>query len=269
VFPDTSIGHWSSANGKLWSWLGWVPNGFTVNTPALTTEAEAPAWPQPKKLGLAFRNPSNDVMMYARWSISTGWASAQAIPSGLRVKGGLAGHNGIIAFTGTDNRAGLTAFDAPNDVWLPAQWAKIDAPLVDTTRAISIVHDQAAGLSLLGYRTTSNQWVQTYGSWSCVPITGSYLCGNDRPYATDWIQALLAYVPGERIYIETTRQNGGARIEQRTVLGAASYDWGWSNFVLGNSMAVTDFKGEVYALRSNSNGSLAIGPVGNCFNSQF
>lgn len=270
VFPDTSIGHWSSTNGKSWSWLGWVPNGWTANTPALTTEAAAPAWPQPKKLGLAFRNPSNNVLMYARWNIASGWEAAQAIPSGLQVKGGLAGHNGIIAFAGLDDRAGLTAFDAPTNTWLPVQWARTTAPRVDTARGISVAHDQTAGLSLLGYRTTNNAWVQTYGSWSCAPTTGSYLCNNEQPYGTDWVHAAVAYVPGERIYIETVRQNGGARIEQRTVLGAASYDWGWSNFVLGNSVAVTDFKGEVYALRSNfNNNGLAIGPVGNCYNSQF
>jgi hypothetical protein len=277
VFPDASVGHWISDNGKSWTFKDKIPGVATDSSPALTTELAA-APNQGKRLGLAYRNKSDSVLRYARWSAAGGWAAPLAIPSGLKLTGGLSGHGGIIALIGTDNRVGVTGFDAPSKTFIAAQWAPPSAPKADPGKSVSVVHDPISQIALIGWRTAdstntalSNQWVQAYGSWNCLfGSSQSYICNNDPPYATDWQQASLGYVRGDQIYLETVRAlpNGWHRHERRTVQGAASFDWGWAHYVLG-TQTISDYQGEIYALRSMVSGSLTIGPVGNCYGSQF
>jgi hypothetical protein len=161
-------------------------------------------------------------------------------------------------------------YQPSNTTWLAAQMAPLGAPAVDPTRGISVVYEPSNTIALLGYRTTSNQWVQMFGTWNCLPTTLSFLCNPDPPYATDWNQASLAYLPGERVFLETVRILPGLfpRHERRVVIGPPSLRWGWAQYLLG-TQAVTDFNGEIYAIRSTYNGSLNISPAGNCFANQF
>jgi hypothetical protein len=211
VFGDGSVGHWISDNGKSWSFKNKISGVSTDTTPALTTELGTQTG-HPRKLGLAYKNKSDSVLRYARWSATGGWAAPIAIPTGLAIKGGLSGHNGIIAFAGNDDRAGVTAYDALTNTFIAVQWAPAAAPRVGIGKNVTVINDPVAQLSLLGWRADDNRWVQAYGTWSCLfGPTESYICANDPPYPTDWLQASLAYVSGDRIYLETMRPHRPSR----------------------------------------------------------
>lgn len=224
VQTDGSIGHWEIVFGGVTK-LGTVAGAHANPGDSVGVGMESSG--SPPLLGLAYRDHATSALMYARWSQSTGWSAPIARPSAVLAAGPAMTKGGPIALVQTNDRAYVTFFD-PVQGFGSLMRPPTTAPLADPTKRISVAFEPAfGGVTTLGYRDTSGNWIQSTGSLGC----STYFCDFQTPFANSWRSASLAYATGQHMSLLVT-QNVGANpmFFQQVDFNSTNFPWG--GFVL-------------------------------------
>lgn len=269
AIQGAQLGHWRIQADGTAQKLGTIPNVTTQSFPALGMEATA-APGQSQKLGLAARQ-SNGFLRYLRWSEDVGWSAP--IDTTIYSRGAPAMANGgVIAVVDAASRAGVTRYDPATGSFAPVTLVPASAPNVDSLKRISVIAEPAFGITVLGYRTASNQWQQISGSSTCTPVTGSYFCAPDSLIATDWSSAQLVYSAGERLAMVTTRKKVATdalpTLENRVTSGQTSYAWGENKLTLPGEPAAATVGNNTWVAWFDAVG-LRVAKSDNCFSNDW
>lgn len=221
----------------------------------------------PKLMGLAYRDKNTGTLKYARWSGVT-WTVPIDVPNSVTPAGPAMAKGGAIAFI-QGNRVAATAYDPPSNTFLTPQLVPSGAPAPDPNRRLSIVEDVTTGIAEVGYRTALNEWVQAYGSFNCFSLTGSFWCNPDPKYGTDWASASLAWVPGQRIGLVTTRRqkptDTAFSLENFVISGSPSWSWGHNRMVVAQEPGVAQVGFDTWIAAATSSNGLSLSHTDNCF----
>jgi V8-like Glu-specific endopeptidase len=260
---DGSIGHWRIDLGGVHT-LGAVPGASTNPSDAVGMGLESSG--NPPMLGLAYRDSSSGELMYARWSDTGGWSAPIARPSTPLAAGPAMTKGGPVALMQSNRRVYVTFFDPVSQSFgglsrpPVSQW-----PLADPNQRISVAFEPAyGGITTVGYRTPSGNWIQATGSQAC----STYFCGANPAFSNSWSSAMLAYGSGDRMSIVTTVSAG---VFNRVSFGTTYYPWTQqATQAVGGQPGVAEIGGNLawvgdYFIQ----GGLFYGRADNCFANDF
>ena len=263
VMPDGTIGFWRIS--IVPQFLGTVP-GAKSNTgdpPGLGVEPTT-ASGQPLKLGLAYRDSSTGRLKYTRWAPSTGWLGAPIDTGFAAATGPAMAKGGVIGFLDTGDRMNMTWYDPISGTFFPPIGLPASAPVGDPTKRVSIIFEPSLGVAGVGYRTASNQWVESLGSWACP----TYFCGITPPFATPFAGAMLAYDSAQRISLVTSLAAIPTIyvVQNRVEANLTSYAWDMNRILYVDPQpGVSQIGNNIFTVSSYADGTLLFARGDNCF----
>jgi hypothetical protein len=263
---DNTIGHWQIGYGSI-AKLANVPGATTGDAVGLGLESAA-APGQPMKMGLAYRDATTHSLKYMRWSATTNWSAAVTLPTAVLAAGPAMTSGGPVALMQTNDRVYVTFFNPTTATFSGLYRPATNTPLADPTKRISVAYEPAYGsFTVIGYRTTSNAWIQSLGSPQC----STYFCEVDAPYPSSWTSAMLAYSSGQRPTIVTTHLGpAGLPVqEDRVSFNGTNYPWGGIGQQLIAEPGVAQIGNETYVVANNLDGSLYVTRSEDCFENDF
>jgi hypothetical protein len=264
---DNKIGHWRVTFGGVTK-IGTVPGATTSDAVALGLESAA-APGQPLKMGLAYRDKATGYLKYSRWSASTGWSASPLTDPISLAAGPAMAKGGPIAVVQTNKRVYVTFFDPAAATFSTLYRPPTTAPLADPTKRISVAFEPAyGGVTTIGYRTSTGDWIQSTGTAGCQP---NYFCGFDPAYPNSWQSAMLAYGTGQRMMIVTTHLDvtGLNRLEDRAIYNGTNYSWGGNAQLFVGEPGVAQYGEDILLAANGLDGSLYVAKADNCFANAF
>lgn len=265
VQSDGTIGHWA-LEGATITKLPAVRGAMSQTTDAVGIGLESAAAPgKPLQLGLAYRDSTSRALKYVRWSASTGWSGIYTLPTAVLAAGPAMTSGGPVALMQTNDRVYVTFFDPTAGAFGGLFRPATTAPFADPTKRISVAYEPAfGGITLMGYRTTADAWVQAAGNSS---ISGYF--GPPTSSATSWVSAMLAYTSGQRTTVVTTQPTSIPTQADFTSFNGTNYAWGGNGEQVVGEPGVAQVGTEIVEVETNLDGSLYVTRSEDCFANDF
>ncbi len=265
VQSNNTIAHWKLAGATITK-LPAVTGASAPTTDAVGIGLESAAAPgQPLKLGLAYRDSTSHALKYARWSATTGWSSIVTLPTAVLAAGPAMTSGGPVALMQTNDRVYVTFFDPTAGAFGGLYRPATTAPFADPNRRISVAYEPAfGGITIMGYRTTADAWVQATGNSS---ISGYF--GTPTSVSTSWVSAMLAYTSGQRATVVTTQATSFPTQADYTSFNGANYAWGGNAEQVFGEPGVAQIGTEIVEVVTNLDGSLYVTRSEDCFANDF
>jgi hypothetical protein len=143
-----------------------------------------------------------------------------------------------------------------------------NAPAADPTKRISAIWEPAVGIAGVGYRTTTNAWVDALGSWACP----TFFCGFEAPFANNFAGAMLAYGNGQRISLVTSLVAIPTIyvVQNRVQANGTSYPWDINRVLYVDPQpGVAQIGNDIFTVSTYPDNTLVLSRGDNCLASHW